>query len=138
MREAAEQVCPAFWIPALTRTGSAALEVGVGEDELRRLAAEFERHRRDMARGRRLDQRPDCERAGEGEVVDARMARERRAGLLAEARHDVERAGGKARLAGEVGERERGQAGVLRRLQDAGIAHRERRADRLRPTICIG
>ena len=52
-----------------------------------------------------------------------------RAGLLAEAGDDVERAGGKTSLPREVRERERGEAGFLRGLQDAGVAHRERRAD---------
>ena len=106
-----------------------AVEVGVGEHELRRFSAEFERHRRDMARRRRLHQRPDRDRAGEGKVADAGMGGERRARLLAEARDDVERAGRKTRLPRQVGERERGEAGFLRRLQDAGVAHRQRRAD---------
>ena len=106
-----------------------AVEIGVGEHELRRLAAELERHRRDMARRRRLDQRADGDRTREGNVPHARMRGERRAGLLAEARHDVERAGGKTRLPREVGERERGEAGFLRGLEHAGVAHRERRAD---------
>ena len=69
-----------------------ALEVGVGEHELRRFSPEFERHRRDMARRRRLDQRPDRNRAGEGKVADAGMGGERGARLLAEAGNDVERA----------------------------------------------
>ena len=57
------------------------------------------------------------------------MGGERRARLLAEARNDIERAGGKAGLARQIGERERGQAGLLGRLQHAGVAHRQRRAD---------
>ena len=58
------------------------------------------------------------------------MDRERRARLLAEPWHDVERAGGKAGLAREIGECEGGQARFFSRLQDAGVAHRQRRPDR--------
>ena len=107
-----------------------AVEVGVGEDELGRFPAEFQRHGRDMPGGRRLDQRSDGDRSGERQMADAGMGGERCARLLAEARHDIEGAVRKARLAGEIGERERSEAGLLRRLQDAGVAHRQRRADR--------
>ena len=106
-----------------------AVEVGVGEHELRRLAAEFERHRRDMARRGFLHQRPDGDRAGEGEVPDAGMGGERRARLFAKTGNDIERARGKTRLAREIGERKRGEAGFLRGLEHAGVAHRQRRAD---------
>ncbi len=57
------------------------------------------------------------------------MRGERRAGLFAEAGHDIERACRKARLAREIGERERGEASFLRGLQHASVAHRERPAD---------
>ena len=57
------------------------------------------------------------------------MGGERRARLFAKARHDIERARGKARLAREIGERKRGEAGFLRGLEHAGVAHRQRRAD---------
>ena len=83
-----------------------------------------------MARRRRLHQRADRDRTGEGEVSDAGVGGERRARLLAEARDDVERACGKTRLPREVRERERGEAGFLRGLKHTGVAHRERRADR--------
>ena len=106
-----------------------AVEVGVGEHELGRFAAEFEGHRRDMARGRSLDERPDCDRAGEGKMPDPGVGGERRAGHFAEARHDIERARRKARLAREIGERQRSQAGLLGGLQHARVAHRQRRAD---------
>ncbi len=129
MRDDAEQVWPAFWMPALTRNGKRAVEIGVREHQLRRLAAEFERHRRDMAGRGFLHQRANSDRAGEGEMPDARMGGERCARLFAEARNDVERAGRKPRLAHEIGERKRGEAGFLCGLQNAGVAHRQRRAD---------
>ncbi len=82
-----------------------------------------------MARRRRLDQRPDRNRAGEGKVAHAGMGGERGARLLAEAGNDVERACRKTRFPRQIGERERGEAGFLRRLEHAGVAHRQRRAD---------
>ena len=129
MREDAEQVWPAFWMPALTRNGKRAVEVGVGEHELRRFSPKFERHRRDVAGRGFLHQRAHRDRAGEGEMPDARMGGERCARLFAEARNDIERACGKARLAREIGERKRSEAGFLCGLEHAGVAHRERRAD---------
>ena len=54
------------------------------------------------------------------------MARQRRAGLLAQARHDVERPFGETHFGREFGKAQRRQAGVLRRLHHAGIAHGKR------------
>jgi hypothetical protein len=54
---------------------------------------------------------------------------ERRARLRAEARHDIERAVGKADVAGEFSHADDGEARVLGRLEDAGVAASERRAD---------
>ena len=106
-----------------------AVEVGVGEHQLRRFSAEFERDRRNMARRRRLHQRPDRDRAGKGKMPHPGVGGERRARLLAEARNDIERARRKTRFPREVSKGERSEAGFLRRLQDAGVAHRQRRAD---------
>src|SRR5690606_26180456 len=78
--------------------GESCLLIRVGEDELSRLAAELQRHRPMVPRRRLLHQRADLGRAGEGDVVDARMAGERRPRLLAEARNDVEGAGRKPDL----------------------------------------
>ncbi len=83
-----------------------------------------------MPGGRRLDQRSDGDRAGKRQMAHAGMGGERRARLFAEARHDIEGAVRKAGLAGEIGKRERSEAGLLGRLQHAGVAHRQRRADR--------
>ena len=57
------------------------------------------------------------------------MVGERRARVLAQARHDVERAFGKARLDREFGQTQRHQARLLGGLDDAGVADRERGAD---------
>ena len=70
-----------------------AVEIGVVEHDERRLAAEFQAQ--PLARpGRRpADQPPDLGRAGEGDLVDASCADERRAGL-AVAGDDVDDPGG--------------------------------------------
>ena len=57
------------------------------------------------------------------------MAGQRRAGLLAEAGDDIQRALGQARGGGDLGEAQRRQAGVLCRLEHRRIAHRQRRGD---------
>ena len=110
--------------------GQRRVEVGVGEDELRRLAAELERHRHDVRRRGGRDLAADRDRAGEGEVVDAGVGGEGGAGLLAEARHDVEGARRQVGLLGEAGEGERGQARLLGGLQHAGVAGGEGACDR--------
>ena len=106
------------------------VEVGIGEHQLRRLAAKLKRHRNDVLGGSALDDLADRHRAGEGDVVDARMRGEGGASLIAEARHDVERAVGQAGFLGDLGEGDGGEAGLFGRLQDDGIAHCERAADR--------
>jgi hypothetical protein len=73
MRDEAEQVCPAFWSPAFTRKGSARVEIGIGEDELRGLAAQLQRDRHDVLRRGLLHEAAGGDRAGEGDVADAGM-----------------------------------------------------------------
>ena len=66
--------------------GDREIEIGIGEDDRRRLAAEFERDALEVA-GRRLDdQLADLGRAGEGDLVDIGMIGERRARGLADSR----------------------------------------------------
>ena len=57
-----------------------AVEIGILEDDEGRLAAELERQRLARAGGRLADQAADLGRAGEGDLVDAGMLDERRAG----------------------------------------------------------
>ncbi len=130
MREEAEQVWPAFWMPALTRNGSARSRSASANTTCGDLPPSSSVTGATWRAAAACTSAPDRNRPGEGEMPDAGMGGERRAGLFAEARHDVERAVRKARLAREIGERKRGQAGFLRRLQHAGVAHRQRRADR--------
>jgi len=58
------------------------------------------------------------------------VARQRSAGFLAEAGHHVERAGRQPAIVRDARERQRRQAGLLCRLEHAGVAHRQRGADR--------
>ena len=62
------------------------LEVGVLEDDVRRLAAELERDFLQIVRGGLDDQLAHLGRARERDLVDLRMRRERRAAGLAETR----------------------------------------------------
>ncbi len=106
------------------------LEVGVGEHDLRRLAAEFQRDRA-VVRGGGLRHAPSgVRRTGERDVVDARVLRQRLPGLCPQAGDDVQGAGGQAGLRAEFGRAKQRQAGILGRLHHAGVARRERRAHR--------
>jgi hypothetical protein len=69
-----------------------AVEIGVVEDDLRRLAAQFQHALHRVLRRRLLHQRADLVGAGEGDEVDAGMRGQRGARLLAQAGDDVERA----------------------------------------------
>ena len=76
------------------------VEIGVGEDDVGRLAAQFQAQALQVGDGRVLQQlarRGDA--AGEADLVDILVQRERLAGRGAVARDHVERAIGQARLA---------------------------------------
>ena len=105
------------------------IEVGVVEDHRRALAAELEGARHQVVGGRAGDHLRGGNRSGEADAGHVRVGRQRRAGLGAEALHDVEDARGQAGLVREVGEVRGGQRGPLRRLEDDGVAGRECRAD---------
>ena len=68
------------------------IEVGVGEDDLRRLAAEFEGAADVVARRGGLDLHAGLVAADEGDEVDIRMAAQRRARLVAVTGDHVDRA----------------------------------------------
>ena len=70
IRERAQQSWPALPKTADGAAAAAALDVGVGEDDVRRLAAELERHPLDRLRRARGDPAPDLGRAGEGDLGD--------------------------------------------------------------------
>jgi len=102
------------------------LQVGVGVDDRRVLAAEFEGDGRE-GRGRGLHHAlAGGDAAGEGDRVDTVVARQRRA-RLAGAGDDVDRCPRDPRLVTELREVERRQRGRRCRLRDDGVARDERR-----------
>ncbi len=107
------------------------IDIGhVGEHDVRRLAAAFERdvlHVR--LAGVAQEQLADLGRAGEGDHVHIHVAAERLAGGLAIAGQDIEHAVGQAGLGGELGDADGGQRRLLGRLEDDGIAGGKRRTD---------
>ncbi len=73
--------------------------VGIGIDDRRAFAAEFQRHRHDPLGRRAHDDLADLGRAGEGQLAHQRVLRQRPAAFLAKPGQDVEHAGGKKLLA---------------------------------------
>ena len=104
------------------------VERRVVEDDVRGLAAELEREPLAGAGEAPLDLLPDLGRAGEGDLVDVLVLDERGAGA-AVARDDVDDARGQLGLAKDVGEEQRRERCRLGRLEDDGVAARERRRD---------
>ena len=117
--------------------GRRRFEIGVGEHDLRRLAAEFERDGY-VVLGRHLrDQLAGGRRSRERDVVDAGMACERGAGFMAVAGDDVQRTGWQpgstASSATRSNDRHASSAGLTTQALPAASA-----APTLRPKICIG
>ena len=105
-------------------------EVGVGEDELRALAAELEGHRLHAGAGDvGHDRLAGAGRAGEADLGDAGMAGERGPGGRPVAEDDVDDAGRDAGAHRELGGAERGEGGHLGGLQHHGVAGGERRSE---------
>ncbi len=105
-----------------------AVEIGILEDDERRLAAELERQLLARAGGRLTDGAADLGRAGEGDLVDVVVFDQRRAGR-AVAGDDVDDAGRQPDLDADLGEGERGQRRELGRLQHDGVSCGQRRRD---------
>ena len=102
------------------------LQIGIGENDLRTLAAQFEPDALDAAGGDLAKLRADAHRAGEGDHVGPRIFREDLAGRIAIAGDDVEDAVGYAGLAGQFGHADRGARGEFGRLQHDGAAAADR------------
>ena len=79
------------------------VEVGIGEDEQRGLAAELEGQRDDIGRRRGGDEASRGHRPGEGHPADARVSAQCGASLGTEPLHDIEDPGRQASLCGDVG-----------------------------------
>ena len=103
-------------------SGNGFVEVGVGEDDGRALAAELEGDFLQVSGGGFDDQAADFGRAGEGDLVDERMRGERGSGAFAESGEDVDDALGEAGFVDELGEAEAGHRGLLGELEDDGAA----------------
>lgn len=100
------------------RTVDRCLQVGVVEDDERRLAAEFELDPCPGGGGLRHHLPADRARPGEGHHVDAGMSGQVCAGIRTGADDDVENAVGQSGLGGDAGHRQRRQRRDLGRLQD--------------------
>ena len=111
------------------RGGRGLLEVGVGEDDVRGLAAELERDALDRRGGAFHHGAADLGRAGEADLRDVGMLDEALADDRALADDDVEHALGDPGLERELGEPERGERRQLRRLEHDGVAAGERGAE---------
>ena len=105
------------------------IEIGVGKHDVGRLAAKLQRHALEIA-GRGPDNRLARDvRAGKGDLVDVGMRGERRTGGLAIARHDVDDAGRHAGFHCKLGQPQRSEGRLFRRLEHHGAAGCDRRAD---------
>ncbi len=96
--------------------------VGVVEDDVGALAAEFEGELLEVPGGCLEDELADLGGAGEGDLVDIVMGRERGACGLAETWHHVDDAVRNARLGHQLGETQCRQRGLLGRLQHDAVA----------------
>ena len=105
------------------------LEVGVGEDHVRRLAAQLQGDALDRARRRAADRPPDLGGAGEGDLGDVGMLYEPRAAHAAGPGHHVQHALGQAGVERDPLQLQRRQRRQLRRLEDDGVAARQCRTE---------
>ena len=105
------------------------VQIGVGEDEERRLPSQLEAQRRQVRGGRRRDELPGVDRAREGDAIHVGVRRQRRPGFFADALHDIEHAVGHACFVRDVGQQGGGQRCPLGRFEDHGVAGGERRRE---------
>jgi hypothetical protein len=105
------------------------VHIGVGEHDVRRLAAQLEGQPLQRAGGLAHDRLADLGGTGEGDLVHARIVHQRHADLAAGAGDDVEDALRQPRLLAQLGELERGQRRLRGRLQHHGVAGGQRGGD---------
>ena len=103
------------------------LDVGVVEDDDRRLAAELEVHALEVRRGAGRDLGAGADRPGDGDEARGAVLDEEATGV-AVTRDDVERAG-REELGGDLGQPQGALGRGVARLEDDGVAGRERGAD---------
>ena len=104
------------------------VERRVVEDDVRGLAAELQRQRLVGAGDAAVDPPADLRRAGERDLVDARMGHERHPDL-ARPRDDVDDARRQVGLAADLGEEQRRERRRRGGLEHDGVARGERRRD---------
>ena len=104
------------------------VEVGVGQDDVGRLAAQLERDPLERAAGLGADLAPDGGRAGERDLVDVLVVDQRRAGLAVAGDH-VEHALGQPRLERQLAQPQARQRRLLGGLEHDRAARRQRRGD---------
>ena len=110
---------------AIDQAFDGAVEVGIFENDERRLAAQFERKPLVTRGGGAADGASYFGGAGEGNFVDVRMLDQSFAGGTV-AGHDVDHAGGQSDFLANFGEGERGERGELRGLQHDGVSGGQR------------
>jgi len=99
------------------------VDVGVGEDDVGRLASELEGDLLQVAvGGRPQDLASDQSGSGEGDLVDVHVAGERGAGHFSETRDDVDDTGREASLVDELGGHQAAEGSQLGSLQDDDIS----------------
>ena len=126
MRERAQQSWPALSKTAYGAPRPPLLEVGVGEDDVGRLAAELERDALDRRGGALHHRAAHLGRAGEADLRHVRMLDEAAADDRALADEDVDDALRDPGLEHELGQPQRRQRRQLGGLQDDRVAARER------------
>ena len=104
------------------------IDIAVGEDDVRRLAAQFQAEPLQVGFAGGLQQPPGRANAAcEADLIDVHVQRQRFAGGLTVAGDDVEDAIGQAGLLAILGQLQRGERGPFRRLQHHGAAASQRR-----------
>ena len=129
MRHAAEQVCPAFWMPALTRKGSAASRSASANTSCGLLPPSSSVTGTAFFAAAAWISAPTATEPVNEMWRTPGCAPQRCARFLAQARHDVERPGRQAGASAMRAKASAREAGLLGRLEHAGVAHRQRRAD---------
>ena len=130
MRERAQQSCPALPNTATGAAAAAALEVGVGEHDVGRLAAQLERHPLDRRRGaRRRCRGPTSVEPVKAIFATSGCSTSRCPQTLPGPGDDVQHALRQAGLERDPLQLERGQRRQLGRLQHDRVARRQRRRD---------
>ena len=99
------------------------IHVGVGEDDVGALAAEFQRDAFEVGFGGCLhDQVADLGRPGERHLIDVHVARDGRAGRRTVARQQVDHAGREARFENQFAHAQRRQRRLFGGLHHHGIS----------------